>query len=172
MKVRDAYNYDASPWDALREPARQVVAAYQQAARFLDTVQESVYIEHGLVHTARILHNLAHEMPKRFDVFADMLHERHLMAEYPATPELTERVEDMDKAFEIVIAALDDIQAALEAFRSVTDNGTLRPMALKAEELMTQNSRDYTNVLNMWAMWDESESKTSFDNWALRMGGD
>lgn len=172
MKVRDVYNYDASPWDVLREPARQVVAAYQQAARFLDTVQESVYIEHGLVNTARILHNLAHEMPKCFDVFADMLHERHLMAEYPATPELTERVEDMDKAFEIVIAVLDDIQTALEAFRSATDNGTLRPMALKAEELMMQNSRDYTNVLNLWAMWDESESKTSFDSWALRMGGD
>ena len=172
MKARDIYNYDSEPYAALRDPARNVVAAYQQAARFLDTVQESVYIEHGLVHTARVLHNLAHEMPKRFDEFGDMLHERHLMTEYPATPELTERVEDMDKAFEIVIAVLDDIQAALESFREVTDNATFRPMALKAEELMLQNSRDYTRILDMWAMWDKSDSATSFDNWALHLGGE
>ena len=172
MKARDVYNYDTAPYDALREPARRVVAAYQQAARFLDTVQESVYIEHGMVHTARILHNLAHEMPKRFDEFGDMLHERHLMAEYPATPELTERVEDMDKAFEIAIAVLDDVQKALETFRMVTDNAEFRPMALKAEELMAQNSRDYTRILDMWSMWDTGVSKTSFDNWALHLGGD
>ena len=172
MRARDVYNYDTSPYDVLREPARQVVAAYQQAARFLDTVQESVYIEHGLVHTARILHDLAHKMPKRFDKFGEMLHERHLMTEYPATPELTERVEDMDTAFEIVIAVLDDIQTALENFRTVTDNAALRPMALKSEELMLQNSKDYTLILDMWAMWDMSESKTSFDNWAQHLGGD
>ena len=92
MKARDIYNWDSQMFAALREPARNVVAAYQQAARFLDTVQETVYIEHGLVHTARMIHDLAHEMPKRFDVFGDMLHERHLMTEYPATPELTERI--------------------------------------------------------------------------------
>ena len=173
MKARDIYNWDSQMFAALREPARNVVAAYQQAARFLDTVQESVYIEHGLVHTARMIHNLAHEMPKRFDVFGDMLHERHLMTEYPATPELTERVEDMDKAFEIVIAVLDDIQEALEAFRSATDNAGFRPMALKAEELMLQNSADYTRILNAWVMWDESTSKTSFDGWVLHlMDGD
>lgn len=173
MKARDLYNYDNEAFGVLREPARQVVAAYQQAARFLDTVQESVYIEHGLVHTARMLHNLAHEMPKRFDEFGDMLHERHLMTEYPATPELTERVEDMDKAFEIAIAVLDDVQEALEAFHAVTDTAAFRPMALKTEELMLQNSRDYTRILNAWVMWDENPGKTSFDNWVLHLtGGD
>ena len=173
MKARDIYNYDSEAYAALRDPARNVIAAYQQAARFLDTVQESVYIEHGMVNTARMIHNLAHEMPKRFDEFADMLHERHLMAEYPATPELTESIDDMDKAFEIVIAALDDIQEALEAFRSVTDTAAFRPMALKAEELMLQNSGDYTKVLNAWIMWDESGSKSSFDSWVLhQMAGD
>lgn len=170
LKARDFYNYDNERFSPLRDPARDVVAAYQTAARFLDTVQESLLIEHGLAFTADIIHNLAHEMPKRFDRFGDMLHERHLMVEYPATPELAERIDAPEKAFEIVIGVLDEIQEALEKFRMVTDNAQFRPMALQAEEMMLQNSSDYTLILEMWVMWDESTSKTSFDSWAKKMG--
>ena len=79
----------------------------------------------------------------------------------------------MDKAFEIVIGVMDEIQDALEDFRSVTDNADFRPMALKTEELMLRNSEEYTRFIDAWFMWDESESRTSFDNWVehLKAGG-
>lgn len=170
MKERDIYNYDNAVFAPVRDPARDVVAAYQTAARFADTVQESLRIEHGMVFTADIIHELAHEMPKRFDQFGDMLHERHLMVEYPATPELVERIEAPEKAFEIIIGVLDEIQEALERFRKATDSAILRPMSLFAEELMLKNSRDYTLILELWTMWDDSTSKTSFDSWAKKMG--
>lgn len=170
MRARDVYNYDNAVFASLREPAREVVAAYQTAARFLDTVQESLLIEHGMVFTAQLIHNLAHKMPKRFDKFGDMLHERHLMVEYPATPELVERIEEPEKGFEIVIGVLDDVQEALEKFRNAAETPMLRPMAIAAEDLMLKNSRDYTMILELWTMWDSSNSKTSFDSWAKKLG--
>lgn len=170
-KLNEFYGYGNPVFQPLREPARGVVARYQDAARFLDTVQEWVYIEMGLPHTARMIHNLAHEMPRRFDVFGGMLHERHLMVEYPATPELAEDILDMDDAFRIVTGVLENIQDALETFREQTDNGAFRPMALKAEELMAQNSADYTRFLEAWKMWDSGVSRSSFDNWVMHLDG-
>lgn len=141
--------------------------AYQNAARFLDTIQEWIYIETGMKHTATMVHLLAHEMPKRFDVFGDLLHERHLSVEYPGTPELTEEIRDMNHAFEVVIGTLEEIQEALERFHAATDTPDFRPMALKSEELMLQNSADYTQVLEAWVMYDNTNSASSFDNWVL-----
>ena len=170
MGIKETYNYDNEPFAALRDSARGVVAAYQDAARFLDTTQENVYINMGMKHLAHKIHLLAHEMPKRFDDFGDMLHERHLMVEYPATSELVEKIETPDEAFTVVISVLDNVQDALERFREATDNAVFRPMALKAEELMTQNSRDYTKFMEMAAMWENGGiSAASFDNWVLHL---
>ena len=168
-KLAEIYGYENPVFSPLRDPARGVIEAYQNAARFLDTVQERVYIRMGLVHTARMIHDLAHEMPRRFDDFADMLHEKHLEAEYPGTPELDEEIPDMDRAFEIVTGVLEDIQTALEGFRAVTDNAVFRPMALKTEELMLRNSEDHTRILEAWAMWDSGAGTSSFDNWVRRL---
>lgn len=169
MDMKEYFNYDNPKFLPLRQPARDVVDAYQRANRFLDTVKESLYIEHGLIHTSEMVHKLAHEMPKQFDAFGDMLHERHLMVEYPATPELTERIESVDKGFEIVITVLDEVQEALEKFHAVTDTADFRPMALKTEELMLQNSQDYTRFLEAWMMYGKRSSDTSFDNWVLHL---
>lgn len=169
MKVKEYFNYDNPKFSALRDPMRDVVAAYQNGARWLDTVQEKVYIETGLMHTSRKIHDLAHEMPKLFDVFGDMLHEQHLEIEYPATSELAEEIKTPDKAFETVIAVLDEINDALERFHRVTDVETFRAMALKTEELMLINSGMRTQVLAMWNMWEMENSHTSFDSWVQKL---
>ena len=38
---------------------------------------------------------------------------------------------------------------------------------------MLRNSEEYTRFIAAWFMWDESESRTSFDNWIehLKAGG-
>lgn len=167
-KAKDLFSYDIEPFASLREPARAVVSAYQTANRFFDTVQEYVYIEQGMPFLSHAIHARAHEFPLRFDTFIDMLHERHLMGEYPATPELDWRAElkDLDDVFSIIIRVLDTIRKALEDFRAKTDNSDFREMALKTEELMLQNSADYTKFLQAWVRWDEEGgSKTSFDSW-------
>ena len=78
MNIYTQYTYKNTEYEAIRDPARGVVAAYQDAARFLDTIKEWVYIETGMIHTSEFIHRMAHEMPKRFDRFGDILHERHL----------------------------------------------------------------------------------------------
>ena len=168
MKVHDIFSYENEKFAGVRQPARDVIGAYQSANRFLDTVQEYILIIMGMPHFASVIHNLAHEMPKRFDDFADMLHERHLMAEYPATEELDifAEVKDADAVFGLIIRILDHVGEALEAFRAKTDSADLRPMCLKAEELIAQNSADYTKILAMWSRFDnEGGSWTSFDAW-------
>lgn len=168
MKARDYYNFDNPKFAGLHEPSRDVIRFYQNANRFYDTIQEYVYIEQGMKYCSQLIHKQAHRFPQRFDVFVDMLHERHLMGEYAETPEMNwrEELKDMDDVFSVLIGVLENIQEALEKFHAVTDNADFRPMALKTEELMTQNSADYTKWLELWYRWDnDGGSKTSFDGW-------
>lgn len=168
VTVRENYSYDNAKFYGLRDPARDVIAAYQNANRFLDTIQEYALIEEGMPNLSRMIHEQAHRYPARFDRFAEMLHERHLMAEYPATAEMDWREElaGIDDIFRCILDSMEEIGDALEAFRAVTDNAAFRPMAIVTEELMAENSADYTRFLEMWARWDnDGGSKTSFDSW-------
>ena len=99
MKLADVFNYENSMFSPLRDPARRVTAAMQQANRSLDALKEYVLIEIGLVHTSDAIHELAHKQPGYFDQIGDLLHQRHLMQEYPATEEYTKRPKDMDEVF-------------------------------------------------------------------------
>lgn len=171
-KAKDIFSFDNHKYSKLREPARGVIAAYQTANRFFDTAQEFVYIELGMVNCAKAIHLQAHKFPQIFDRFADMLHERHLMAEYPETPELDWRKElsDLDSVFDLLIRVLDSIDEALNSFHEVTDTAEFRPMALFTEELMLENSHTYTQFLEMWARWDkDGGSMTSFDGWCRHL---
>lgn len=181
MKINDIYNYDNPLYAGLRDPARGVVAAYQTAARFFDTIQEYVYIEEGLIHCARIIHEQAHTFPKLFDKFGDILHEQHLMIEYPATPEMDWKSEliDMDSVFEVILQVLDNIQSALSKFHATAESPVYidgepqdcKPMAIAVEDLMINNSKSRIKFLNMWKMWDNNPSHVSFDSWCEELGG-
>ena len=169
VKLKEIYSYDNPVYKPLREPARAVTSAFSNANKWLDTVQEGIYIETGMKHTANAIHGIAHKMLAWLDVFSDLLHERHLMTEYPQTEEIDTEVRDMDATFELIVDILDSVQEGLEAFHAATDNGKFRPMCLKIEELMLLNSAEYTKVLDMWKMWDMGVGESSFDNWVLHM---
>lgn len=171
-KMRESYSYDNPKFATLRDPARKVIAAYQNANRYLDTVQEVTLIELGMPFLSAMIHRQAHKYPARFDKFSEMLHERHLMAEYPATPEMDWKVElnSLDDVFRCVLDAMEEIQEALEEFYVAADNKDFRPMALFAENAMSENSADYTKFLEAWARWEnDGGSKTSFDSWVRHL---
>ena len=177
MKLKEKYNFDNEPFKALRDSARAVSKAYLDGNRFLDAAKEYVYIEQSLKFCSEIVHSQAHKFLQLLDDFGDMLHENHLMQEYPATEELSwrEELKDMDGVFEFITRVLENVQEALEAFHGATDNAQFRPMALYAEELMLTNSRDRTKFLEMWAIYDQlneqggAGSPTSFDGWCKKI---
>ena len=97
-----------------------------------------------------------------------MLHENHLMAEYPGTDELDwrESLKSLDDVFELIMQTFDGINAALEKFRKATDTPDFRAMSLKTEELMLRNSTEGKVFLELWFRWaNDGGSKTSFDSW-------
>lgn len=169
-KLREIYNYEGPRFSPLRDAARRATAAYQNAARGLDTLKEWVLVEFGLVHTADAIHRLAHEQPKRFDVIGDILHQRHLMQEYPETPEYRERPEDMDGVFGEVIRLLEDIEDALRDCVGVSEEVGLYPLAREFENLQMENSKSYETMLYAWQMYDKTDgSATSYDNWVEKL---
>lgn len=168
MKLRDIFNYDNEKYGRLRDSARAVSNAYLTANRYLDQCKEFLYTEFGTVNFSNVVHGSAHTQLERLDIFGDLLHERHLMQEYPSTEELDirEEVKDMNDIFALIVRIYDNVQEALEKFHAVTDNADFRPMALKVEELMLANSKDYTKILAIWQRYDtDGGSLTSFDSW-------
>ena len=172
MAIRENYGYENARYAMLKQPSIDVTSAFGRANHFLDTVQEGVYIESGMVYTSRYIHNVAHKMLAWLDEFSDILHERHLMTIYPPVPELVEDVRDMNTVFEIIIRIFDEVQEALEEFRSATDNGALRPLCLKTEDLMMKVSAEYTSILAMANMWEKGVGYSSYDKWVKSLMGD
>ena len=169
MAIRDTFNYDTAPYTALKEPSRSVTAAFGRANHFLDTVQEGVYIEAGLIYTSKYIHNVAHKMLKWLDDFSEILHERHLMTIYPPVPQLAEEFREMNEVFDVVIRIFDEVQEALESFHEASETKELRPLAIKTENLMLEVSAEYTHILEMAKMWENNVGYTSFDNWVKHL---
>lgn len=165
MAIREEYGYANAKYALLEAPVRGVSGAFGRANHFLDTVQEGVYIESGMVYTAKYIHNVAHKMLKWLDEFSEILHERHLMMIYPPIPELVEDVRDMNTVFEIVIRVFDEVQEELNEFHSVAETIGLKPLAIKTEDLMEDVSEEYTHILEMMKMWENGVGYTSFDKW-------
>lgn len=172
MKFKDIYNYESEKYFPLRDSAMAVSKAYLDCNRFLDTCKEYVYIEQGMTYLSKIIHLQAHKALEKLDEFGDLLHERHLMQLYPETPMLDWKAEftDLDSVFEFTIRTLDNIQEALEKFYKITDTAEFRAMALKTEDLMLENSKDYTKFFELAFRWqNDGGSKTSFDSWCEEM---
>lgn len=170
MKLADVFNYENSMFSPLRDAARKVTGAMQQANRSLDTLKEIVLIEMGLVHTSDAIHKLAHKQPAYFDQIGDLLHQRHLMQEYPATEEYKNRPDDMDGVFEEIMRILRENDEALRDFIKVCDENAQYALARQAETIQIENSEDCTKFLMAWQMFDEgSSSATSFDNWVKHL---
>ncbi len=170
MKIADVFNYENYMFSPLRDAARKVTAAMQQANRSLDALKEYVLIEIGLVHTSDAIHELAHKQPGYFDQIGDLLHQRHLMQEYPATEEYTKRPKDMDEVFEEIMRLLRENDEALRDFIKVCDENAQYALARQAETIQIENSEDCTKFLAAWSMYDSTDaSATSFDNWILHL---
>lgn len=157
------------PQENIVRAADNLNSAFLWANRALDTVKESLWIDFGLPFTSQFIHNLAHINLERLDEFGDFLHENHIKQSYPATPALTEEINDMNKAFEIVVGIIDEVDENLMDFIRAAGDGAFNALALAAEILQQKNSADRTKVMQAWKMWSNTVSMTSFDNWVSHL---
>ena len=102
-RLKERFDFENGALAAVRDAAKEVTGAYQDAARGLDTLKEWVLIEFGMPNTANAIHKLAHLQPQRFDVVGDLLHQRHILQIYPATAEYEGRPDNLDGVFESII---------------------------------------------------------------------
>lgn len=157
------------PEDKILRAADGLNSVFLWANRALDTTKEAVWIDFGLPFTSQFIHDIAHINLERLDAFGDVLHENHIRQTYPPTSALTETIEDVDKAFEITVSIIDEVDAALNRFIETAGGGKFNAMALAAENIQMENSADRTKVLQAWKMWSTGVRGTSFDNWILHL---
>lgn len=162
MDVRREYGFGR--WPMLKEPARAVTDRMQRAMRFMDTCKEFVLIEEGMPMTALCIHQQAHTYGELWDEFGAVLHQLHMIQVFPATPELDEEP-SLTRAFEIILDCMDEIITALGDFIVAADDARLYPLGREAENLQMEVSRDRTRWLEAALMWEQTDSKVSYEKW-------
>lgn len=154
--------------DEVLEAAYGVMAAYQNANKWLDTVKEVIYTKLDSPFFSSFVHSLAHTMPGRFDKFGDILHTVNIEIPYPSTEELTDKPTDITSAFEIIFSSLDDIKSELNGFIKATDD-RYHGMACAAEGLLNDIEEEYPMLYRLRGKWNQCNGNTvEFDKYVMQ----
>lgn len=163
MDIKKHFSYENERYFELMAPSREVVDAAQRANRFLDTVKEWFYFDAVMPETSAFVHGIAHKYPELFDEFVDILHQRRLKGYYPATPELTEEIADVSRAFEICLACINDVSDALRLFCETARRLSLLAMEAQAQDLIEDNEEIYQKVLDVYVYYQAGVDRSAFE---------
>lgn len=149
--------------DCVVKTVNAVMAAYQNANKWLDSVKEAIYINMNCPFFSSFVHTLAHTMPARFDKFGDILHTINMEIPYPATAEISKKPTNLNEAFTIIFSTLDAIKVALNAFIKCTDE-KYHGMACAAEACLNDIEGEYPMLYRLQAKAKEcGEDTITFD---------
>lgn len=165
MEFSEFYSYANPIYASLQPIAREVSNTFLFGNRVGDTIKEKVRRDLHMTHTSDFLHGIAHKCLEHLDEFADILHSANLPQEYPATDELTEEIDTLDKAFYVFTETLRDIKTALYRFVEATDNADNKAMSIKAEDILEDVDDDFAKLITAWNQWKCDGSAMSFDKW-------
>lgn len=135
--------WDNPKYDQLEPNVREVMSAYQNANKWLDTLKEHILINLECPYFSNVVHQLAHTMPGRFDQFGDILHTENLLIPYPSTAEWTSPIGDISSCISIVYSILDDIKRALTNFKRAAEICGCPAMSISCDVLLTDISGEY-----------------------------
>jgi len=149
--------------DCVNKTAAEVMVAYQNANKWLDSVKEAIYINMNCPFFSSFVHELAHSMPPRFDVYGEILHTINMEIPYPATAEISKKPANLEEAFTIIFSTLDAIKTALNAFIKCTDE-KYHGMACAAEACLNDIEGEYPMLYRLQAKAKEcGEDTITFD---------
>lgn len=156
------------PSDPIADCARNVMSAYQNANKWLDSVKEAVYTRMNCPFFSSFIHTLAHTMPGRFDKFGDILHTENMEIKYPSTDELTNIPENLTDAFNVIFKCLDSIKEALSAFIRATDNAH-HGMSCAAEACLNDIESEYPMLYRLRSKCEEcKDDSVAFDKYVMQ----
>lgn len=151
--------------DPILSSAEQVMASYQNANKWLDSIKEYVLMDLGCVFFSNYIHNLAHTMPARFDKFGDILHTADTKVPYPATAGIPNMPSDIPSVFQQVLDILGVISASLRGFIKITQDTEAHAMACSAEELLVDIEGEYTDLYRLRRAYNSSQDIIKFDKY-------
>lgn len=168
-KKKELYNYKNERYAFIRDPMRNVISAFSNAAKWYATIKEVTWVEFGLVNTTDAIHALEHIQYEYIDEFKGIMAQVGLEVEYPPTQEFIEELADLDKVFEVCVGIADETNDALCEFISKSKDNEFQPLARQVEQLQIENYKNKRKLLEAWSMWDMNPSYSSFDNWVKHL---
>lgn len=145
--------------------AELVMASYQNANKWLDSIKEFVLMDLGCVFFSNYIHNLAHTMPARFDKFGDILHTADITVPYPATDAISGMPSDIPSVFQQIFDILGSISLTLRGFIKLTQDTGYHAMACSAEELLIDIEGEYTTLYRLRRAYLNCQDIIKFDKW-------
>ena len=155
---------DASP---IELSAEAVMAAYQNANKWLDSIKESIYTAMNSPFFSSFVHKLAHTMPGRFDKFGDILHTCNIKIPYPTTLVIEREPADVGESIDMIFAILDEIKKSLNNFIQVTDVSN-HGMACAAETLLNDIESEYPMLYRLQGKWNQCHDTVEFDKYVMQ----
>ena len=153
----------------LYDKATEVMAAYQNANKWLDTIKECLLMDMNCAFFSSYVHNLAHTMPVRFDSFGDILHTIDMKIPYPATEYIASEPKDISESITQVCDILGGIESALSSFIDAAKGLGKRSAALSAENLLSDISTEYTTLYDIRRALNASKGEViKFDKWVAQ----
>lgn len=153
------------PTDPILNAAEQVMASYQNANKWLDSIKEFVLMDLGCVFFSNYIHNLAHTMPGRFDKFGDILHTADIKVPYPATAYIATMPSDIPSVFQQIFDILGAISTSLRGFIKLTQDTEGHALACSAEELLVDIEGEYTNLYRLRRAYSSCQGDIKFDKY-------
>ena len=151
--------------DPVLGAAELVMASYQNANKWLDSIKEFVLMDLGCVFFSNYIHNLAHTMPARFDKFGDILHTADIKVPYPATADIPNMPSDIPSVFQQIFDILGSISLSLRGFIKITQDTEFHAMACSAEELLIDIEGEYTNIYRLRRVYSSNPDAIEFDKY-------
>ena len=159
------FGWDNPKYDNLETPVREVMSAYQNANKWLDSIKEHILINLNCPYFSNIVHELAHTMPARFDEFGDILHTEGLGIPYPTTMEWENPIGNISESIKRIYEILDQIRVSLRVFKLAAESCDCLEMSIACDPLLTDIHAEYMffhraeSMLNSFggnlAQWDK-----------------
>lgn len=152
----------------LQTTSEQVMAAYQNANKWLDSTKEMVYTDLSCPFFSSWIHALAHTMPGRFDKFGDILHTVNMKIPYPATAGIPKEPQNIDEVFDMIFLVLDNIKASLNAFIKCTAE-EYHGMSCAAETCLNDIESEYPMLYRLQKKWEQCNNNiVEFDKYVMQ----